>query len=495
MASSRSSGVRADRGRLGEELEAVEPLAGLPAEAVGAGPDEVGLPELARPPRARPPGQVALPASETTASGAPTATTSRSRATDGRQGRQGRLAPAPPPGAFRAADGPRPDRLAGPEPPQVLGQGVGAGVAPRRLLLQAFQADRLQVARQPRLQPRRRDRLGRLDLLERLQRRRRPERRPAGQQLVEDRPQGVDVGRRADRRGPALRPAPGPCSWACPGRDPSASGPTRRPATWPGRSRRSWACRRRRAGRWPASGRGGRSPAGAPRGWRGPASRPAGPRRGPARGCRRGGRPGCRRRRTPARSTGGRRWSPTSIDLDDVRVLQPGDRLGLGQEADGGLGPGVVAGQDHLEGDDAVEPELPGLVDDAHAAAAQLPEDLVAGDLGEGPPSAGRPAIRHLPAVALPVMVARATCSGSSPRYLGKRPRYSSSGEVGFATPAQPVLGGDQPEHGGAVAGQFRVAGQVLLDPGGFPGLEAQLQLGVHQLDEQGLPRLSPDGR
>ena len=75
------------------------------------------------------------------------------------------------------------------------------------------------------------------------------------------------------------------------------------------------------------------------------------------------------------------------VDLDDVGVLQAGDGLGLGPEAAGGLGPGVLAGQDHLEGDEAVEPDLPGLVDDAHAAAAQLAEDLVAGDLGEGMPA------------------------------------------------------------------------------------------------------------
>ena len=80
----------------------------------------------------------------------------------------------------------------------------------RRVLLQALQRDRLGVARQARHQPRRRHRLGRLDLLERLQHRRPPERRAAGQQLVEDRPQRVDVGR-------AGRPAlvlPSACSGA-----------------------------------------------------------------------------------------------------------------------------------------------------------------------------------------------------------------------------------------------------------------------------------------
>src|SRR5262245_10402802 len=38
--------VRANRGRLGEEVEALEPLAGLPAEPGGAGPIVVGPPEL-----------------------------------------------------------------------------------------------------------------------------------------------------------------------------------------------------------------------------------------------------------------------------------------------------------------------------------------------------------------------------------------------------------------------------------------------------------------
>ena len=41
---------------------------------------------------------------------------------------------------------------------------------------------------------------------------------------------------------------------------------------------------------------------------------------------------------------------------------------------------GVGAGQDHLQGDGAVEPDLAGPVDHAHAAAAQLAQDLVARD-------------------------------------------------------------------------------------------------------------------
>ena len=78
------------------------------------------------------------------------------------------------------------------------------------------------------------------------------------------------------------------------------------------------------------------------------------------------------------------------VDLDDVGVLQAGDGLGLGQEAGDGLGAGMGPGQDHLERAGTVQADLPGPVDDAHAAAAQLAQDLVAGDGGDG-------AVGHLP--------------------------------------------------------------------------------------------------
>ena len=129
----------------------------------------------------------------------------------------------------------------------------------------------------------------------------------------------------------------------------------------------------------------------------------------------------------------------------------------------------MVAGQDHLQGDEAVEPDLAGLVDDAHAAAAQLAEDLVAGDLGEGLGTRAGPICAILPAPTSTI-VARATCSGSSARYRENAEVFVERG-IGLATPAQPVLGGDQPENGGAVADQFRIADQVLFDPGGFPDL------------------------
>ena len=119
--------------------------------------------------------------------------------------------------AGRAADRPRRDRPAVEEPPQVVGQRRGVGVSPARLLLQAFQADRLQVARDVGPHAARGGTTSvDDDQLEGLDRRLAQERRPAGQRLVEDRPQGVDVGGRADALANGPRPARAPCSWACP---------------------------------------------------------------------------------------------------------------------------------------------------------------------------------------------------------------------------------------------------------------------------------------
>ena len=68
------------------------------------------------------------------------------------------------------------------------------------------------------------------------------------------------------------------------------------------------------------------------------------------------------------------------VDLDDVGVSQPRDRLGLHAEAGQVVGPRLAAAADHLQGDQAVQPEMPRLVDDPHAPFAQPLEDVVAGD-------------------------------------------------------------------------------------------------------------------
>jgi len=112
------------------------------------------------------------------------------------------------------AAGPLAEPLAGPDPAgqhgraseeaaEVLGQRSGLGVALPGLLVQALQADRLQVARQAGPEPGGRDRVVVDDLVERLQGRGPLERRSPGEHLVEDRAERVQVGRRPDDAAPA----------------------------------------------------------------------------------------------------------------------------------------------------------------------------------------------------------------------------------------------------------------------------------------------------
>ena len=82
-------------------------------------------------------------------------------------------------------------------------------------------------------------------------------------------------------------------------------------------------------------------------------------------------------------------------NLDDVRVLERRDRFRLAAEPLPLGRPGVRAGQDHLERDRAVQVEVPGLVHDAHAAAADLVNDLVTGHQRRGEVGRLRDAERH----------------------------------------------------------------------------------------------------
>ena len=65
------------------------------------------------------------------------------------------------------------------------------------------------------------------------------------------------------------------------------------------------------------------------------------------------------------------------VDGQDVGVLQPGGELDLALEALGAERGGEL-GEEHLEGDRAVVPEVLGEVDDGHAAAAELALERVA---------------------------------------------------------------------------------------------------------------------
>ena len=76
------------------------------------------------------------------------------------------------------------------EPVEVIGEFECRGVAPLRVLLQALEADRLEVARDLRAQARGGHGFLVQHLEHGLQRRLGPERRPPGQHLVEDRARG-----------------------------------------------------------------------------------------------------------------------------------------------------------------------------------------------------------------------------------------------------------------------------------------------------------------
>ena len=72
------------------------------------------------------------------------------------------------------------------------------------------------------------------------------------------------------------------------------------------------------------------------------------------------------------------------VDRHDPGVVEQGDGLGLVLEPPQLGVVGQDAGLDHLERDGPVEADLPGLVDDAHAAAAELLLKLVVAEVADG---------------------------------------------------------------------------------------------------------------
>ena len=285
------------------------------------------------------------------------------------------------------------DRLAGQVRRQVIGQVIGSLVTVLRLLFQALQADRLEVAVEKRLEPPGRHGLGVLDEVQGRQdgvgQERRPGRSAARRGWLpahRDRP-------RVPRPWLGHRPVRGPCSWASRGSIRSGSAPSSLRASWPGRSRKSWARRpgviKMLAGfrsRWtiPQPMRLGGSPSQALQelgsGSRGPG--------GPVE-------PRAEASPLDVLEFDIRPPLPVAdrVDLDDVGMLEPGDRLGLGGEAGERVGTGVVPGQDHLQGHFPVQADLAGPVDDAHRASAEFPQDLVAGDLRLPGHPGSRPAL------------------------------------------------------------------------------------------------------
>ena len=83
---------------------------------------------------------------------------------------------------------------------QVIGQLAGGLIAMSRFLSQTLEANRLEIPRDIRLQLGHGDRLVVQNLQNRIERRFALKRRSAGQQLIENGAQRVDIGGRTDRR-------------------------------------------------------------------------------------------------------------------------------------------------------------------------------------------------------------------------------------------------------------------------------------------------------
>ena len=71
------------------------------------------------------------------------------------------------------------------------------------------------------------------------------------------------------------------------------------------------------------------------------------------------------------------------VNRHDVGMLQSGRRLGFGAEALHVCGAGQLAGKDHFDGNGAVEADLPGFINHAHAAAGDLLQQFVIAEIAK----------------------------------------------------------------------------------------------------------------
>ena len=117
------------------------------------------------------------------------------------EARDGRVPAAPSPGVSHRGDAAGLDRTTFEPEAQVAGQGLGGSVASVRGFFQAREADRLEVAGNPAVEPARGDGVLVADLVERLRARRSLKGRTACQQVVQERAQGMEIGGGPDRAG------------------------------------------------------------------------------------------------------------------------------------------------------------------------------------------------------------------------------------------------------------------------------------------------------
>ena len=115
-----------------------------------------------------------------------------------REGRQRRASPGPLVEAIEQHSGAWPGSDAIEEAAKVLGHHAGRGIPFRGFFFEGLEDDRLEVARQARTEPARGDRLSNLSAWTTSSGSLGPERRAAGQKLIKDRAQCVNVCRAAD---------------------------------------------------------------------------------------------------------------------------------------------------------------------------------------------------------------------------------------------------------------------------------------------------------
>ena len=169
---------------------------------------------------------------------------------------------------------------------------------------------------------------------------------------------------------------------------------------------------------------------------------------------------------------------PDLEDRHDPRMVEVGGGLGLGVEPLDVVLIGKLAGQDHLEGDGAVEADLPGLEDDAHAAAGDLTVDLVVAEVAHAV-AEGRLAVATGLAAGRIRAIVGSSCIGTdvadrpgpglktasiNAACSGKRARVFLRGRAPRRRGAELALDAEQFLQAAAAAALIDL-GQVILDP------------------------------
>ena len=289
------------------------------------------------------------------------------------------IALAPPPKPLGVRNRTRQDRLSRPEPAQIFGEGKHIGITARDVFFQAFQTDRLQVARRFGLEQRRGHRLLVPDHVESFDDRRSLKGWATREQLVEDCAQGILV--RGRPHGLALAPGLFGSHVARRTQDRAATSLSRvalQPLHQPEVGDLQGAIGGQEdIGRFEVAvdhlalvrnvhcpGQNLDDPGGLID-WLRLAANHVG--------------------EAAARNIFEREIREPVLladreDLDDIEVFDCGNRLGFRLEANEILGPRAGAGPNHLQSDEPVEPLLARLVDDPHPTPAKQLQNLVAGN-------------------------------------------------------------------------------------------------------------------